>query len=96
MTERKTNKMRDGAIQRGGWWYYVIRLWDPKIGRTKPVWHGRYRTRKEALQARREALMGVDHLGLRSSEAGPEPPAGQHSAAQGTGALRLDRAPAGR
>jgi integrase len=60
MAETKRPKMRDGVIKRGASWYYVTREWDPQLGRKKPVWHGKYRLREDAVKARREALGAID------------------------------------
>lgn len=53
MTE--TPKMRDGIIRRGQSYSYVVRVRDQETGKTKPEWHGGYRTVQEAKQARDEA-----------------------------------------
>ena len=55
-----TEKMRDGIIQRGGTWSYVVRERDPKTGKTKPRWVGGYPTRAAARKARDEARHSVN------------------------------------
>lgn len=45
-------KMRDGLVQRGDTWSYVIRVPDANTGRTKPKWVGGFPTRKAAKEAR--------------------------------------------
>jgi hypothetical protein len=44
--------MKDGLVQRGSTWSYVVRVRDPKTGRMKDQWKGGYRTRTEAKAAR--------------------------------------------
>lgn len=48
-------KMRDGLVQKGRRWYYVIRVRDPQTDRTKAVWRGGFDSRAEAKVARDEA-----------------------------------------
>lgn len=48
-------KMKDGLVQRGNGWSYVVRVADPATGKTKPKWVGGYKTRKEAREARDQA-----------------------------------------
>src|SRR6266571_369181 len=48
-------KLRDGVIQRGGSWSYVIRVPDPATGVTKPRWVGGFATEQDAKAARDEA-----------------------------------------
>jgi hypothetical protein len=47
-----TGTMRDGIIQRGPTWSYVVRERDPRTGKTKPRWVGGFATRKAARDAR--------------------------------------------
>lgn len=55
-----TEKMRDGIIQRGATWSYVVRERDHKTGKTKPVWVGGHKTRAEAKRKRDEARHSVN------------------------------------
>ena len=48
-------KLRDGVIQRGGSWSYVIRVPDPATGVSKPRWVGGFATEEDAKAARDEA-----------------------------------------
>src|SRR5207247_491953 len=48
-------KLRDGVIQRGGSWSYVIRAPDPATGVSKPRWVGGFATEEDAKAARDEA-----------------------------------------
>jgi len=54
-----TEKMRDGIIQRGKTWSYVVRELDPDTGKTKPRWVGGAKTRAEAKRKRDEARAAV-------------------------------------
>lgn len=47
--------MRDGLIQRGSTWSYVVRERDPKTGQSKPRWVGGFPTKKAAREARDSA-----------------------------------------
>jgi integrase len=47
--------LRDGVMQRGKTWSYVIRVIDPSTGRSKPKWVGGFRTEGAAKAARDEA-----------------------------------------
>jgi len=57
MTDKKPepSRMKDGLIKRGSTWSYVVRVKDPATGKTRPEWHGGYRTRELARQARDDA-----------------------------------------
>jgi integrase len=55
-----TEKMRDGIIQRGTTWSYVVRERDPQTGKTKPRWVGGFPTRAAARKARDEARHQVN------------------------------------
>jgi integrase len=46
------HKMRDGLVQRGATWSYVVRERDPGTGKAKPRWVGGFATRAEARKAR--------------------------------------------
>ena len=48
-------RLRDGVIQRGGSWSYVIRVPDPATGVSKPKWVGGFATEEDAKAARDEA-----------------------------------------
>src|SRR5215475_14101319 len=48
-------RLRDGVIQRGGSWSYVIRVPDPATGVSKPRWVGGFETEEDAKAARDEA-----------------------------------------
>lgn len=54
------NTMRDGIIQRGRTWSYVVRERDPQTGKTKPRWVGGFPTRAAAKRARDEARHSVN------------------------------------
>ena len=58
MTGTKT--MRDGIIQRGATWSYVVRERDTETGKTRPRWHGGYATRAKAKAARDAARHQVN------------------------------------
>lgn len=47
--------MRDGIVRRGDTWSYVISVYDPKLGKNKPVWVGGFATADEAKAARDKA-----------------------------------------
>jgi len=51
--------MRDGIIQRGATWSYVVRERDPATGKTKPRWVGGFPTRTAAKRARDDARAAV-------------------------------------
>ncbi|GAA5157165.1 tyrosine-type recombinase/integrase [Ornithinimicrobium tianjinense] len=53
-------KMRDGIIQRGKTWSYVVRERDPQTGKTKPRWVGGFPTRTAAKKARDAARHAVN------------------------------------
>ena len=55
-----TEKMRDGIIQRGRTWSYVVRERDPQTGTTKPRWVGGFPTRTAAKAARDAARHQVN------------------------------------
>lgn len=48
-------KLKDGIIQRGRKWYYVIRVTDPASGLSKPKWVGGFETEGEAKAERDDA-----------------------------------------
>ena len=60
MTEQKKPEMRDGIIQRGTTWSYVVRERDPQTGTTKPRWVGGFPTRTAARKARDSARNAVN------------------------------------
>jgi integrase len=47
--------MKDGIVKRGSTWSYVVRVPDPRTGKTKPSWVGKFPTEKAAKAARDEA-----------------------------------------
>lgn len=53
------SKMKNGVIQRGNTWSYVIREVDPATGKIKPVWRGGFRTQSEAKAKRAEAITAM-------------------------------------
>lgn len=60
--------MRDGIIQRGKTWSYVVRERDPKTtktGKTKPRWVGGHPTKKAAKDARDAARHNVNWTGAQ-------------------------------
>ncbi|WP_286960256.1 MULTISPECIES: tyrosine-type recombinase/integrase [Arsenicicoccus] len=59
MTEQRP-AMRDGVIQRGETWSYVVRERDPKTGKTRPRWVGGFPTRTAARKARDAARHAVN------------------------------------
>jgi integrase len=54
------SEMRDGIIQRGASWSYVVRERDPQTGTTKPRWRGGFPTRTAARKARDSARNAVN------------------------------------
>lgn len=54
-----SGSMRDGIVQRGNTWSYVVRERDPKTGKTRPRWVGGHKTRAEAKRKRDEARAAV-------------------------------------
>lgn len=54
------SKMRDGLVQRGRTWSYVVREQDQRTGQTKPRWVGGYPTRTAAKSARDQARHAVN------------------------------------
>lgn len=53
------SKMKNGVVQRGVTWSYVIREVDPATGKTKPVWRGGFRTQADAKAKRAEAIAAM-------------------------------------
>lgn len=53
-------KMRDGIIQRGATWSFVIRERDAQTGKTRPRWVGGFTTRTAAKKARDAARHAVN------------------------------------
>lgn len=53
------SKMKNGVIRRGNTWTYVVQETDPATGKRKPVWHGGFRTQKEAKDARAAAVSAM-------------------------------------
>ncbi len=51
--------MKDGLIQRGSTWSYMVRVPDPVTGRTKPRWVGGFTSRDEAKAARDAARVAA-------------------------------------
>jgi hypothetical protein len=47
--------MKNGIAKRGKSWSYVMRIPDPVVGKTKPVWVGGFSTEAEAKVARDKA-----------------------------------------
>lgn len=47
--------VRDGLVQRGATWSYVIRVTNPETGKSRPRWVGGFQTEKTAKKARDEA-----------------------------------------
>ena len=47
--------LKDGVMQRGSTWSFVIRVVDPETGRSRPRWVGGFTTEKEAKSARDDA-----------------------------------------
>lgn len=56
------SSMKDGIIQRGATWSYVVRERDPQSGKSKPRWVGGFPTRKVAREAR-DAARHATHRG---------------------------------
>jgi integrase len=50
-----SGRVKDGLIKRGSTWAYVIRVPDPRTGRSKPKWVGGFASEAEAKAARDEA-----------------------------------------
>lgn len=53
------SKMKNGVVQRGTTWSYVVREFDPASGKSKPVWRGGCRTQAEAKAKRAEAIAAM-------------------------------------
>jgi len=53
--------MKNGIAKRGSSYSYVIRVPDPKTGKTKPKWISGFRTEQEAKRARDKARVDVSH-----------------------------------
>ncbi len=51
--------VKDGLVQRGHRWSYVIRTPDPVTGRSKPRWVGGFRTKAETKAARDQARVAA-------------------------------------
>lgn len=51
--------MKDGIIKRGATYSYVVREFDPGSGKTKPRWHGGFKTRADAVAARDAARVAA-------------------------------------
>ncbi|SCK05855.1 tyrosine-type recombinase/integrase [Streptomyces sp. WMMB 322] len=47
--------MRDGIVKRGATWSYVVNVYDPKLGKSKPTWVGGFDSEDEAKAARDKA-----------------------------------------
>lgn len=54
------SKMRDGLVQRGKTWSYVVRELDSRTGKTKPRWVGGFATRAAARKARDQARHAIN------------------------------------
>jgi integrase len=55
-----SDRMKDGIIQRGAGWSYVVREVDPETGKSKPRWVSGFPTRTAAKKARDEARNAVN------------------------------------
>jgi len=55
----KRNSVSDGIAFTGKSWSYVLRVPDPRTGKTKPKWVGGFTTRESALLARDEARVSL-------------------------------------
>lgn len=55
-----THQMKDGLVQRGTTWSYVVRVRDPLTGKKKAIMKGGFPTRQEAKTARDEARTTVN------------------------------------
>lgn len=53
-------KMKDGLMQRGSTWSYVVRVRDPHTGKMKDQWKGGFKTKTEARTARNDARAASD------------------------------------
>lgn len=51
--------VKDGVVQRGTTWSYVVRVRDPETGRSRPRWVGGFATEREAKTARDEARVAA-------------------------------------
>jgi len=54
------SRMRDGLVQRGKTWSYVVRELDSRTGKTKPRWVGGFATRAAARKARDQARHAIN------------------------------------
>lgn len=70
--------MRDGVIQRGSTWSYVVRERDIHTGKTKPRWVGGFPTEEAARDAKEAAMdaiaRGEFERGTLTNDPGYEPP----------------------
>lgn len=48
-------RLKDGVMQRGSTWSYVIRVTDPETNKSRPRWVGGFATEKDAKEARDDA-----------------------------------------
>jgi integrase len=48
-------RLKDGVMQRGSTWSFVIRVVDPETGRSRPRWVGGFATERDAKSARDDA-----------------------------------------
>ncbi len=56
----KVPKMKDGLMQRGSTWSYIVRVRDASTGKMKDQWKGGFATKTEAKTARNDARSASD------------------------------------
>jgi integrase len=61
MSEAKKTKVKNGIVQRGKKWAYVLRIPDPLTGKTKPVWVSGFDSEKSAKVARDKARVALSN-----------------------------------
>lgn len=59
MSNLKKNKLKNGIVYTGRSWSYVLRVPDPKTGKTKPKWVGGFDSEKSAKLARDKARVAI-------------------------------------
>jgi len=61
MTVKKKVRVKNGIVQRGKKWAYVLRVPDPVTGKTKPVWVSGFDSENSAKVARDKARVSVSN-----------------------------------
>jgi len=66
-----SGQLRDGVVERGATWSYVVRVPDPVTGRTRPKWVGGFATEDAAKAARDEAASLPDAVSTSTGRRSP-------------------------